>query len=288
MPFQKLSDKCPLIFDINFMKEMLIAPDEVFVPLEEINVPGIVDNYYMVSNYGRVYNRMLNQILTPQIGTDGYFSINIRMKNNPKGRNMRINRLVMMGFYPTPEADNLVVNHLDCNPQNNHISNLEWTTRTGNAIHAYDNGLMGCGEDSPTSIITEETAVAIGKYLRDTNLTYKEIAELVGGNATWAIVQNISQGRDWVRTMKKYGIDCCRNNASRTKRFRLSKDDVHHICQLFEKYPNTFSSDADYYYFIAEQLNCFGTGLPPSEFRNTIGPIYNKKNHKDIVSQYKF
>lgn len=281
-------ERCPVYFDINYMKDRLIAPDEVFVHLDQSKVHNI-EKYYMVSNYGRIYNIYTDKFLVPQIGTDGYYAIALAVVNEPtRHRMFRINRLVMMGFYPIPNADQMVVNHIDCNPLNNHISNLEWTTRGGNAIHAYDNGLMKCGEDGPTAKITEAQAIQIGTLLRDTNLTYKEIADIVGGNTTWCIVQNISQGKQWVRTMKKHGIDCVRENTSRVKRFRLTKEDVHNACKLFVKYPNPGLSTTEYLCLIAEQLNCFGLDMELKELLNTLKPIYMRTNHKDIVSQYNF
>ena len=108
-----------------------IAPDEEFRLLTKYSIPTIRE-YYLVSNYGRIFNRFTCQFLVPQIGTDGYYAINLSTDNG--GKMFRVNRLVMLTFYPIPNADEMVVNHLDCNPVNNHISNLEWTTRTGNAI----------------------------------------------------------------------------------------------------------------------------------------------------------
>ena len=33
------------------------------------------------------------------------------------------------------------MNHIDGNPSNCHVSNLEWITHKGNSVHAYANGL---------------------------------------------------------------------------------------------------------------------------------------------------
>ena len=52
-----------------------------------------------------------------------------------------VHRLVASVFIPKIEGMDLV-NHLDGNPRNNHISNLEWCDYTRNNNHAYDMGLM--------------------------------------------------------------------------------------------------------------------------------------------------
>ena len=52
-----------------------------------------------------------------------------------------IHRLVAQAFIPNPE-NKPQINHIDGNPLNNHISNLEWVTNQENAIHASKNGLL--------------------------------------------------------------------------------------------------------------------------------------------------
>jgi hypothetical protein len=52
-----------------------------------------------------------------------------------------VHRLVAIAFIPNPN-NYPIINHLDCDPKNNNVENLEWTTISGNVIHAYANGLM--------------------------------------------------------------------------------------------------------------------------------------------------
>ncbi|QVV97246.1 hypothetical protein 1992IndM4_0370 [Vibrio phage ICP1] len=51
-----------------------------------------------------------------------------------------VHRVVALTFIPNP--NNLPqVNHIDGDKTNNHYTNLEWTTSSGNQLHAYDIGL---------------------------------------------------------------------------------------------------------------------------------------------------
>lgn len=63
----------------------------------------------------------------------------VMLFKNGKRKSYLIHRLVAQAFIPNPE--NLpLINHKDCDPTNNHISNLEWCTAKQNSIHAYQNG----------------------------------------------------------------------------------------------------------------------------------------------------
>ena len=50
-------------------------------------------------------------------------------------------RLVAMAFIPAP-FDKLTVNHINGNPMDNRIENLEWCTLRENIHHAFENGLQ--------------------------------------------------------------------------------------------------------------------------------------------------
>jgi len=59
--------------------------------------------------------------------------------NSEKG--FSVHRLVAIAFIPNPK-NKPEVNHKDGNKLNNHFLNLEWCTRSENAIHSYANNLQ--------------------------------------------------------------------------------------------------------------------------------------------------
>lgn len=69
----------------------------------------------------------------------GYLTVGLYKKC--KHKVFRVNRLVAEAFIPNPE-NKPEVNHKDTNKENNHVSNLEWNTRSENQIHAYENKLQ--------------------------------------------------------------------------------------------------------------------------------------------------
>lgn len=101
------------------------------------------EGLYQVSNLGRVkssnYGRMgYEKILKPNINRKGYHLIGLHLKG--KVSCAKIHRLVAIAFIPNPN-NYPQVNHIDGNPGNNSITNLEWCDNRYNTNHAYKIGL---------------------------------------------------------------------------------------------------------------------------------------------------
>ena len=62
---------------------------------------------------------------------------------NINGKQRKVHRLVAEHFLPPPDdAAKTVVNHIDGNKRNSHVTNLEWCTPSQNSQHAHDTGLI--------------------------------------------------------------------------------------------------------------------------------------------------
>lgn len=68
---------------------------------------------------------------------------------------LRVHRVVAQRFIPNPENKS-DVNHIDGIKTNNHITNLEWMTRTENLYHSLRNGLHD-EEEMPVRAINKLT-----------------------------------------------------------------------------------------------------------------------------------
>lgn len=64
-----------------------------------------------------------------------------------------VSRLVAMSFLPMP-FEKLTVNHIDGDPSNNRVDNLEWCTQQENVRHAFETGLQ---RNSQKSVILDST-----------------------------------------------------------------------------------------------------------------------------------
>lgn len=82
--------------------------------------------YYLVSNYGRVYSLKHKKILKYNVVTRNYLEVKLK-RNDGEFEHVKIHRLVAKMFVDNPQGK-MIVHHIDCNNQNNKADNLMWVT----------------------------------------------------------------------------------------------------------------------------------------------------------------
>lgn len=122
-------------------KNFLIwLPVKNYEGLYEVSNTGLVRSLdrYILGVDGVTYHKK-GRILKSLQHKDLEYQIVSLWKNN-KGSSFYVHRLVCEAFHQNPD-NKKEVNHIDGNRQNNHSNNLEWVTRTENALHAIATGL---------------------------------------------------------------------------------------------------------------------------------------------------
>lgn len=74
-----------------------------------------------------------------RVDKKGYIEVGLHRWRKTERR--KIHRLVMYAFGDPSPGDDYQIDHIDCNKQNNDISNLEWVTGAENMRRAIENGL---------------------------------------------------------------------------------------------------------------------------------------------------
>lgn len=92
-----------------------------------------LDTNYLVSKEGRVYNTKTKILLKATPRTSGYIVYTLRINNKNITKQAHI--LVLQTWRPN-DNKNMIVNHIDGNPANNNLENLEWVTKRENALHS--------------------------------------------------------------------------------------------------------------------------------------------------------
>lgn len=89
--------------------------------------------YYEVSPNGQVRNKITERILTPKRDRDGYYNIHLRQGiENKNGKWITIHRLVAQTYLEPVEGKELV-DHIDRDRTNNHVSNLRYVNAKENS-----------------------------------------------------------------------------------------------------------------------------------------------------------
>lgn len=120
------------------MNDNMISTNEIWKP-----VPGY-ESLYEVSNFGRVRNthywsshhklieRRAYRILKQETTHDGYKRVVLTKCG--ESRHFSVHRLVGVAFIPNPDSLPQI-NHIDENPANNVVDNLEWCDEKQNCNH---------------------------------------------------------------------------------------------------------------------------------------------------------
>lgn len=160
----------------------------------------VIKNYpnYSVSNTGLVKNNKSNRVLKPWISQGGYYIL--RLGNST---NKAIHRLVAETFIINFK-NKKDVNHKNGIKLDNNVKNLEWTTRSENCQHSYDNGLStyrpfghknSTGSKNCMAKLSESDIITIRRLRNSKNMTYSEIAKIYGVNQ--ATIGYIVTNKTW-------------------------------------------------------------------------------------------
>lgn len=159
------------------------------------------------SFYSKRHNKIQTRIrkgreLKLALNREGYLQVGIF--NNGNVKRCLVHRLVALAYIPNPNGYK-EVNHKDGDKTNNHVSNLEWSTRRDNSLHSARILKKNIGSQNRASKLIEAEVKEISELLKI--LTIKDIAFLYG--VTYDCIWRISKGYNWshITNIRKEGIN---------------------------------------------------------------------------------
>lgn len=183
--------------------------------------PKVRANYYMISNYGRVYNIVTKKMRNMKhVSSNGYISNAFATEVPGKQIHICIHRLVAWEFCDGYSEEHNEVNHKDTDHLNNYYKNLEWCTPSYNNKHAYIMGRepVKCGakgprpkvkgESNPKNKFSEKLVRKICKLFQD-GFTKKQILKQFGytkkdNQDFYTLITNIKSGKAWKHIKEEY------------------------------------------------------------------------------------
>lgn len=150
------------------------------------------EGLYEVSSLGKVKSIRNNKLL--KCFEDKLGRQQCTLSVNNKQNYCRVHRLVAQAFIPNPE-DKPFINHIDNNPANNDVKNIEWCTPLENMLHKSKQGRGNqvSGEKHPAHKLTTLEVIEIKELLK--LKSYIEVGKLFNINRT--TIYDILKNKTW-------------------------------------------------------------------------------------------
>lgn len=255
----------------NAINPLIFYPAPLDLPPEEFRdvtskiVPGVKD-YYLISNYGRLWSKYSNKFILPAIDSKGYTFAVLATENGPK--NCRIHRLVLMTFDYFKGCENTIINHKDGIKTNAFIWNLEWSTYSDNLKHAIRNNLMRVGQKGSLS----DEQVHIICQMLENGESCKNIANKLSISVD--IIYSINCKRSYTNISDQYNLS--------QKKQKITDGEVRKICQYFSMIPRNKKLKNDY---CSEALKYANMDITLSNLAIAERILY-RQSFKNISSEY--
>lgn len=244
--------------------------------MEELENPllyNVRDNYdqytdYYVDDNCNVYKLENDQLIRRKIHEYREGRPRVYLKIDSGSINTFAYRILMKEYtgISSEEFSKLVVDHLDSNPRNNHVSNLEVVTQSENVRRAGIKNRFPFGENHHNSKYSNELVESICKDIAERSLSRLDMMKKYGINGQ--LIDDIRAGRSHKKISSKY-VD---------QGFKYSDSDWDKPAR--EEKARLVCSYREQGYTCSQIVKATGFG------RNFVDPIVNKRTFKYISDQY--
>ena len=157
------------------------------------------DTKYHITEDGKIYNSNTRKYLSPQVKYEPrstFQRMYVGLYINGKQKFFTVARMVAELYVPNPNKY-LQVNHIDGNPLNNSVNNLEWVTQSQNIRHAINVGLKNMKGINNTSAKLSPTMVEQAKL--DYNTHQYSLRQLASKyNVSYTAIRYAIKEKTWI------------------------------------------------------------------------------------------
>lgn len=235
---------------------------------------------YEVSTFGRVRHKDTKRLRKLQYNKKGYTSFGAYLPHKTKKHCSRVflHRAVAEAFIPNP--NNLPeVNHLDGNPRNNNVNNLEWASHRENLVHSVV--ILGNNRKIDDELVTKIQQEYIPYSRRGSGHNMEDLAEKYQVNPT-TIHQILNNRRCF--TDKK----CTRPKLTEEEMWEIVNNYTPHSIRLILESKNM--SVQTFYKWVLPKLGLTVSQLKERYYRKIYGEIEERKQrgelYKDMFKEY--
>ena len=160
-----------------------------------------VNDYYSVSNLGNVKSLRSGKLLKPRVHTQGYLTVCFSV--NGKHEYKYIHRLVGELFLENFKKDN-VINHKNCNKEDNSVYNLESVSQIQDIQHSVENDLHCKGNTHGRRKLNQNQ---INDMRNTPNKDLTKLAKIY--KVSKATISRILNNKIWTNTNNLIEEKCC-------------------------------------------------------------------------------
>lgn len=258
---------------------------ELWFPLTDAEVPGIIPGRYMVSSFGYVYDKERNFFYPSRnVTKENYVFSDIRLVDGTK-IHISNHILVRRKFSPFRPADSTEIDHVNGHKYQNWVWNLEYVTHKENLDRAVKTGLYPVGENQQNAIYTNDQIREICKLIQ-AGYTPDDIVKMLQPQMPGLrryIVNDIKAGRQWASVSKEFDFS---NMYQKQVSRPFTEDQVRLMCSGIEKFGYT-KSPREIAYAIGIDMNSLSE-FEQNRYINCISRLRRKLIFKDICAEYNF
>lgn len=152
------------------------------------------ESLYSVSSFGRVRREVYRNRYFPGRtlkGEDDRGRVRLVLRDASKGKCAKYAHQLVMEAFVGPRPAGMEINHIDGDPSNNRVENLEYVTRKQNMDHAVRMGLRARGTNVHTAKLDDNDV----RRIRNSSANNHQLAREFGVSP--ACVWSVKNGKSW-------------------------------------------------------------------------------------------